>query len=81
MMADMGYGLLMMIASGIIQQKYRPKGTSGELFSLLGLCGISTFIMGALTGGFFGDFLTQLVAIVSPARSSRCRSSSTRSTI
>ena len=58
MMADMGYGLLMMIASVIISKKYRPKGTSGELFSLLGLCGISTFIM--------GDFLTQLVAIVSP---------------
>ena len=66
MMADMGYGLLMMIASVIIGKKYRPKGTSGELFSLLGLCGLSTFIMGALTGGFFGDFLTQLVAIVSP---------------
>lgn len=66
MMADMGYGLLMMIASVIISKKYRPKGTSGELFSLLGLCGISTFIMGALTGGFFSDFLTQLVAIVSP---------------
>ena len=66
MMADMGYGILMMIASVIISKKYRPKGTSGELFSLLGLCGISTFIMGALTGGFFGDFLTQLVAIVSP---------------
>lgn len=66
MMADMGYGLLMMIASVIIGKKYRPRGTSGELFSLLGLCGLSTFIVGALTGGFFGDFLTQLVAIVSP---------------
>ena len=66
MMADMGYGLLMMIASVVIGKKYRPKGTSGELFSLLGLCGLSTFIVGAMTGGFFGDFLTQLVAIVSP---------------
>ena len=66
MMADMGYGLLMMIASVIIGKRYRPKGTSGELFSLLGLCGLSTFIVGAMTGGFFGDFLTQLVAIVSP---------------
>ena len=72
MMADMGYGLLMMIASVIISKKYRPKGTSGELFSLLGLCGISTFIMGALTGGFFGDFLTQLVAIVSPGTGLLC---------
>lgn len=66
MMADMGYGLLMMIASVIIGKKYRPKGPSGELFSLLGLCGLSTFIVGAMTGGFFGDFLTQLAAIVSP---------------
>ncbi len=66
MMADMGYGILMMIASVIIGKKYRPKGTSGELFSLLGLCGLSTFIVGAMTGGFFGDFLTQLFAIVSP---------------
>ena len=61
MMADMGYGLLMMAASLVISRKYRPKGTTGHLFSLLGLCGVSTFIMGALTGGFFGDFLTQVV--------------------
>ncbi len=27
------------------------------------LCGITTFIMGALTGGFFGDFLTQVVKL------------------
>ncbi|MDY3984462.1 MAG: V-type ATP synthase subunit I, partial [Dysosmobacter sp.] len=27
------------------------------------LCGVSTFIMGALTGGFFGDFLTQVVLL------------------
>ena len=29
-------------------------------------CGISTFLMGALTGGFFGDFLPQLVGIIDP---------------
>ena len=66
MMADMGYGLLMMLASAVIGRKYRPKGTSGELFSLLGLCGASTFVMGALTGGFFGDFLTQIAALLHP---------------
>ena len=43
MMADMGYGLVMMIAALVALGK-----------------------MSALTGGFFGDFLTQLVAIVSP---------------
>ncbi|WP_295579099.1 V-type ATP synthase subunit I [uncultured Oscillibacter sp.] len=63
MMADMGYGLLMILASVIIGRKYRPKGTTGHLFGLLGLCGVSTFVMGALTGGFFGDFLTQVVKL------------------
>lgn len=63
MMADMGYGILMFVAGLIISKKYAPKGLGGHLFSLLPLCGISTFIFGALTGGFFGDFLTQLVLI------------------
>lgn len=63
MMADMGYGLLMILASVLITRAYRPKGTAGHLFALMGLCGVSTFIMGAITGGFFGDFLTQVVKI------------------
>ena len=66
MMADMGYGLLMMLAALVVKKKYRPKGSMDNFFGLVGLCGISTFLFGALTGGFFGDFLTQLVAIVSP---------------
>ena len=63
MMADMGYGLLMILASVLVTKKYHPKGTMGHLFSLMGLCGVSTFIMGAVTGGFFGDFLTQVVLL------------------
>ena len=66
MMADMGYGLLMILASIIITKKSRPKGTSGQMFGLMFSCGISTFLMGALTGGFFGDFLPQLVGIIAP---------------
>ena len=63
MMADMGYGLLMFLAGFFISRKYRPKGTMGHLFGLMTLCGVSTFIMGAITGGFFGDFLTQVVLL------------------
>jgi len=63
MMADMGYGLLMMLAGAIILKKKKPGGTFGHLCGLLVLCGITTFIMGALTGGFFGDFLTQVVKL------------------
>ncbi len=63
MMADMGYGLLMFLAGTIISKKYRPKGAMGHMMGLMQLCGVSTFIMGALTGGFFGDFLTQVVKL------------------
>ncbi len=64
MMADMGYGLLMMLASVIILKKAKPRGaTMRHMIPLLGLCGVSTFIMGALTGGFFGDLIPQLVKL------------------
>ena len=63
MMADMGYGLLMILAGLFVTKKYRPKGTMGHMFGLATLCGVSTFIMGAITGGFFGDFLTQVVKL------------------
>lgn len=67
MMADMGYGTLMMIASLVVLKKYRPKGTMEHFFGLLGLCGVSTFAMGAITGGFFGDFIPQFARIINPA--------------
>jgi len=63
MMADMGYGILMFLAGTIVSKKYRPKGTMGHMMGLLQLCGVSTFFWGALTGGFFGDFLTQVVKL------------------
>ena len=66
MMADMGYGLLMMLASVIVLKKARPKGGMHNFFMLLGLCGVSTFVMGALTAGFFGDFPAQLVKLINP---------------
>lgn len=67
MMADMGYGLLMMLASWFIMKKAKPNGpTMRHMIPLLGLCGFSTFIMGALTGGFFGDLLPQLAMMLNP---------------
>lgn len=67
MMADMGYGLLMMLAAAVVMKKTRPKGpTMRYMVPLLGLCGVSTFIMGALTGGFFGDLLPQLAMMLNP---------------
>ena len=66
MLADMGYGLLMILASVVVLKRKKPKGTMEHFFGLMGLCGVSTFIMGAITGGFFGDFLPQLAAVINP---------------
>lgn len=66
MMADMGYGILMALLGGIALIKKKPKGSSRNLFELLFLCGISTFIVGALTGGFFGDAPLQLAKVINP---------------
>lgn len=67
MMADMGYGLLMMLAALVVVKKAKPNGpTTRHMFRLLGLCGVSTFVMGAVTGGFFGDFLPQLAQLIDP---------------
>lgn len=66
MMADMGYGLLMIAASLLVLKKKQPTGGNRNFFALLGLCGISTFILGTMTGGFFGDFIPQLVKLFNP---------------
>ncbi len=64
MLADMGYGLIMIIVSLVVMKMRKPNGdTTRHMFPLMGLCGVSTFLWGAATGGFFGDFLTQLVAL------------------
>lgn len=67
MMADMGYGILMLLAGIIVGKKYSPKGTLGHMCGLLRSCGVSTIIFGALTGGFFGDFIPQIARIINPA--------------
>ena len=66
MMADMGYGILMVLGAIFMIKKLRAKGGMRNFAELLFYCGISTFVLGAITGGFFGDFLTQLVSIISP---------------
>ena len=67
MMADMGYGLLMILLSLWIMKKARPNGpTMRHMIPLMGLCGVSTFVMGAITGGFFGDLLPQLAMMLDP---------------
>ena len=55
MMADIGYGLIMIVAALVAMKKIRPRGGSLSFCQLLLYGGISTFICGALTGGLFGN--------------------------
>ncbi len=64
MMADMAYGILMIAGAGVYLKKAKPKNAS--FMEMIFWCGISTFIWGALTGGFFGDFIPQLLSIINP---------------
>lgn len=58
MFADIAYGIILFVICSLIHKKYKPKNTLGYLFSLGRYLGISTFLFGILTGGFFGDVIT-----------------------
>ena len=58
MFADMAYGLILLIAGLLFLWKAKPKGSMKNAAGLLIECGISTFIIGFLTGGFFGDVVS-----------------------
>lgn len=54
MISDAGYGLLMAIACFAFIKITKPVKNSGNMIIMFGFCGISTFIWGALFGGWFG---------------------------
>ncbi len=66
MMADMAYGLLMIFGCLFILKKVPLKESMRNFFELFMLCGVATFIVGAMTGGFFGDFIPQLLKMINP---------------
>lgn len=59
-LTDAGYGLLLIILSSILIKKFKFLPNLIKFLKLLLLCGISTLIVGALTGGWFGDTLYRL---------------------
>ena len=65
MMADAGYGLLMMLGTQFLLRKTKPKNPN--FMELFFWSGVSTFVVGMMTGGFFGDLIPQLVRMVAPA--------------
>ena len=63
MMADVGYGLLMVLASVLVMTRKKPEGGTAHLFTALRFCGYTTIVFGLLTGSFFGDLIPQLVRL------------------
>ena len=66
MMADIGYGIIMIIAALVAIKKIKPRAGTLSFCRLLLYCGISTLVMGALTGGLFSDAPYQLVHAINP---------------
>ena len=66
MMADIGYGLIMIAAAIVAMKKLKPRGSSLAFCQLLLYGGIATAAMGVLTGGFFSDVPYQLVHLINP---------------
>ena len=66
MMADMAYGLIMLLGGWFLLKKLHATGTMGHMGGLMVLCGVSTFIFGAMTGGFLGDFIPQIAKLIDP---------------
>ena len=66
MMADMGYGILMVLATAVMLKLKKPDGMLKHFCELFFMCGISTIAWGAVTGGFFGDAPYQVAKILNP---------------
>ena len=68
MMADIGYGIIMIIAALVALAKIRPEGGTLSFCRLLLWGGIATLLMGVLTGGFFSDAPKQIYDLVCEAK-------------
>ena len=64
MMADMGYGIIMIIAALVAMRKMKPEDGTLSFCRLLLWGGIATFLMGILTGGFFSDIPKQMYDLI-----------------
>ena len=60
MMADIGYGALLIIAGLVARKKLKPRGNALATWQLVLYGGISTLICGILTGGCFSDVIDRL---------------------
>ncbi len=63
MFNDLGYGLVFILLSLIVQKKFRLQRGMKNMMQLMLECGVTTAIFGILTGSFFGDAITQIAAL------------------
>ncbi|HUT29031.1 MAG TPA: V-type ATP synthase subunit I [Sedimentisphaerales bacterium] len=64
-LADAGYGLVMVLLIALLIKKFQG---DTKLIAMLGICGAVTIIMGALTGGWFGNAIGEFVPALQPVR-------------
>ncbi len=62
MLSDAAYGIILSALCAFVLKKYKPEGTIYKMFKMFFYCGISTFMWGALFGGWFGNFFTVAAA-------------------
>ena len=55
MLSDAGYGLLLMLGTGLALKKFSPSKSMRNMMKMFFYCGVSTLIWGIIFGSFFGD--------------------------
>ncbi len=69
--SDAGYGLMLCLFSWFVLAKFKMGQQGRKFFKLFLFCGVSTIIIGVLTGSWFGnliDLLAESQAIFSPLK-------------
>jgi V/A-type H+-transporting ATPase subunit I len=64
-LADTGYGILMVVIAGWLIIKMQG---DKKLLWMLGICGVSATVFGAMTGGWFGDMIPQFLPALGTMR-------------
>ena len=64
-LGDAGYGLTMIVATALLVRKMQG---DKKLVRMLGICAVFAVLVGALTGGWFGDAIQQFIPVLEPLR-------------
>ena len=64
MVADMGYGLLMILATGFVLKKFKLDEGTRKFIKFFFYLGFPTIVFGAIYGAFFGDLIPSLPRLI-----------------